>query len=269
MSPIVTQAGDYARLHTSARPFQLFSIGLLIFGSKFCVAIFDRDGVQFSPIRDMWLNLDVFIRVIRRLSCDLSTVNLGQDPTVEMVPEEQAKQRGGVARVTTPHHQPYPTYRITMGRGDRMWYTLGPPIWTSLSLLGRGTAVWRVCDGSNPGMQLVLKNAWRSSDRLPESIIYRSIKGKHPGVANYQFGDDVVFPRSPNLLMSARNLREDGGGDVPTMVLHRLVVASSGRPLWEYASELELLKGIRAALTGECSQASVAVDGPPFQAIDF
>jgi hypothetical protein len=37
----------------------------------------------------------------------------------------------------------------------------------------------------------------------------------------------------------------------PTPVLHRLVLGTVGRPLWEYTSELDLLTGFRAALQGE------------------
>ncbi|GJJ15479.1 hypothetical protein Clacol_009757 [Clathrus columnatus] len=83
---IVSQAADYARLHLTCRPFQLFSIGLLIFGKQFCVAIFDRDGVQFSPIHDLWDNLDILIRIIRRMTHEMSPVDLGQDPNVNILP---------------------------------------------------------------------------------------------------------------------------------------------------------------------------------------
>ncbi|KAF8581843.1 hypothetical protein K439DRAFT_1513110 [Ramaria rubella] len=75
---IVAQSADYARLHMSAKPFQLFTYGLLIFGSKFCVAIYDRDGVLFSPTHDMWHDTSIFVRIIRRFTCDLSDVQLGR-----------------------------------------------------------------------------------------------------------------------------------------------------------------------------------------------
>jgi hypothetical protein len=246
---IVVQAADYARLHMSARPFQLFSVGLLIFGSQFCVAIFDRDGIQFSPIKDMWDDVHAFVRVIRRLACDMSPAQLGQDPTVrilsngEAVPwQKRAKEMG---------LQKFPTYAVTMGTGTRCWYTLGPPIWSSLSLLGRGTAIWRVCDASKPGKSLVLKNAWRSGERLAESIIYQAIHGSHPGVAEYEFGSDVVFPGSDRLI-SVNNLRDTTSNNAitKTPILHRLLIATIGRPLWEYTSDLELLLGIRSALKG-------------------
>lgn len=99
---------------------------------------------------------------------------------------------------------------------------------------------------------MVLKNAWRSSERLPESTIYQSIKGQHAGVADYEFGDDVVLPRNDNCLLSVKNLRDSSSVDEGnTAVLHRLVISTLGRPLWEATSELELLKGIYAALEGK------------------
>lgn len=41
------QSSDHARLHLSARPFCLFSIGLFIYGSGFSVAMFDHKGSMF------------------------------------------------------------------------------------------------------------------------------------------------------------------------------------------------------------------------------
>jgi len=243
---IVTQAADYARLHMSARPFQLFSVGLLIFGSKFCVAIFDRDGIQFSPVKDIWDDVRTFIRVIRRLACDMSPVQLGQDPTIRILTDREAVPWQHKAKEMGL--QSFPIYAVTMGTGSHCWYTLGPPIWSSLSLLGRGTTVWRVCDSSKPDEILVLKNAWRSGERLAESTIYEAIQGTHPGVAEYKFGADVVFPGEDRLI-SVNNLRGDSGiTNMP--ILHRLLIATIGRPLWDYTSDLELLQGVRSALKG-------------------
>ncbi|KAH9943569.1 hypothetical protein B0H21DRAFT_492197 [Amylocystis lapponica] len=254
VKPIVAQAADYARIHLSARPFQLFSIGLLIFGSRFCVGIFDRDGVTFSPTLDMWVDERMFIRVIRRLTCDMSPAELGQDPTVRVLSDAEAGEVRRRAEATGTHLTgavDYPTFVVTMGKGVRCWYTLGAPIWTSLSLLGRGTEVWRVCDSADPNRLLVLKSAWRSSDRLAESTLYEGISGKHPGVADYDVGADVVFPGAGDRVISIKNLRDSSCDDArDTPILHRLLTRTYGRPMWEYDSELELLKGFRAALEG-------------------
>jgi hypothetical protein len=250
---VVCQAADYARLHLSARPFQLFSVGLLIFGSEFCVAIFDRAGVLFSPIYDMWKDIEVFIRVIRSLTCHLSSVELGQDPTVSTLPDQQhaiwRNQTQGLGRATP---KDFPTFVITMGGpSSSSWYTIGLPVWTSVSLLGRGTSVWLVQE-NGAGPVLVLKNTWRSASRVSESMIYGSIHGDHPALAKLHHGSDVLFPGEQQYI-TAHNLRGPALGDkidAEDVFLHRLLLKSRGRPLWEYRSERELLQGIRAALSG-------------------
>ncbi|KIM71242.1 hypothetical protein PILCRDRAFT_758525 [Piloderma croceum F 1598] len=83
--PIVTQSADYARLFMSARPFMLFCVGILIFRTEFCVGIFDRDGIMFSPAYDMFQNTETFIRVVRSLACELSIEEIGFDPTVRVL----------------------------------------------------------------------------------------------------------------------------------------------------------------------------------------
>lgn len=256
---VVCQAADYARLHLSGRPFQLFSVGLLIFGSQFCVAIFDRAGVLFSPIHDMWEDIETFIRVIRSLTCHLSSTELGQDPTVTTLPDNQHEkwrnETKGLGRVAP---KDFPTFVITMGGpSSPSWFTIGLPIWTSVSLLGRGTSIWLVRE-NGAGPVLVLKNTWRSSSRISESMIYGSIEGDHPALAKLHQGQDVLFPGAQQNI-TAFHLR--GAAQVDEIegdaLLHRLLLKSRGRPLWEYRSEKELLQAIRAALSGMCSRPSL------------
>ncbi|THH07610.1 hypothetical protein EW146_g9263 [Bondarzewia mesenterica] len=251
---IVTQAADYARLYMSARPFVLFSFGLLIFGSEFCVGIFDRDGVTFSPKRDMWKNTNDFIRVIRSMACELTTVELGQDPTVYELDSSIAQHPVGQTDKNN-----YPSYVISpVGSDRRQWCTIGCPLWSSLSLFGRGTIVWHVREYANKrlsGPVQVLKTAWRSSKRDSEASIYQTVKGTHPGLAKYLVGGDVRDPRHLGLkeapLITVRHIRlEAFDPSAVTPVLHRLIISTAGRPLWEYSSDLELLKGMRAVLDG-------------------
>lgn len=263
---ILTQSADYARLHMSARPFQLFSVGLLIFGTKFCVAIFDRGGIIFSPVHDIWQDLDVLIRVVRRISCDLSPHELGQDPTVDMlVPEDRLTQHVAALtdkfdistqRFSNKAFPPFPTYKVSFGGTDSTkWVTVGPPIWNSVSLIGRGTSVWRVyrlnIDESVDWTEMyVMKNAWRSSQRDAESDIYRRIIASHPGVARFEHGRDVCFPGPRGRVISVDELRT-GAAQEETQILHRLIISSLGRPLYEYPSEVHLLKALRAAIKGQ------------------
>ncbi|KAF4600603.1 hypothetical protein EYR38_005242 [Pleurotus pulmonarius] len=287
----VVQGADYARLHLSADPFRVFSVGLLIYGFRFMVAIYDQDGVCISDSYHLRNNLDVFIRVIYQLGHGLSDVELGRDPTVEQLHLPEGSQlRKALDDLAEKQGMPtvskdFPSYKITLKTsdiysmdgatkfpetGEATWVTIGPPIWSSLSYLGRGTTVWRVVaiDGSDiprPNEVLILKNAWRRSHRDSESSIYVTLSraigddplGTHrKGIAEFWTGTDVTFPRRSEAI-SVNNLRYLflDGSIIPTPapqtpVLHRLILATQGRALWYCKNLKELLRGMGAALRG-------------------
>ena len=216
----------------SACPFMLLCVGVLFFGTEFCVGIFDRDGVTFSPIYDMFEATDVFFCVARSLACELFIGDLGFDPTVRVLTDEETEELTGQtsAVVSSGDDQP------------REWCTIGSPIWTSLSFLGRATNVWLkeyvIGDNKLPslrGNMMIMKTAWRSSDRTSESDIYLSIEQPNPrGLAEFECGGDVRFPGLAGFPITVRNLR---GGiyhtlrddlDQSTPVLHRLIFCTVG-----------------------------------------
>ncbi|KAF4572390.1 hypothetical protein EYR36_006891 [Pleurotus pulmonarius] len=295
ISEVVCQAADYARLHMSCRPFQLFSVGLLIFGRKFMVGIFDREGVSLSPISDFCdagEGFRTFIRVIRRL-VSLSDIELGSDPTVQPLSPSSglhaAVRELAISRGLSPDFPPYvvlcPREYSTMVNGvtstkweQNSWLTVGPPIWVSLSLIGRGTNIWPVVPLTwNSGKYSIvegaplsiLKNAWRNSERTGEASIYGSLNTPPPGVARFLQGGDARFDSETDIPISVHNLRRQypygawlhrvatnaaanapPGPGTGTTVLHRLILQTIGRPLWHFASYLELLKAFRAAIVG-------------------
>ncbi|KZV73180.1 hypothetical protein PENSPDRAFT_649091 [Peniophora sp. CONT] len=277
------QVVDYARLHLSQRPFLLFSVGLVVFGSSFSLAIVDRDGVIFSPTRDIWGNHELLIRGVRSLGRVASSVTLGEDPTVGRLPPGKslkiASSSSSKARYTIPHG--YPTFLISPIRGDpekRFWLTIGKPLWSSPSLTGRGTWIWRVRavavaattleqyptasklaaaateSGVLASFQLserlyILKNAWRSSKRASEASIYNKIHegGTIPGLATIVCGNDV-YDEGDTEPISCRRLRGIPTVNTPgqtqkstTHVCHRLVLNDIGQPLWEFKDAEELL----------------------------
>ncbi|KAF8072224.1 hypothetical protein FPV67DRAFT_1623110 [Lyophyllum atratum] len=251
---IVAQSAEYARLFMSSKPFMLFCVGILIFGTEFSVGIFDRDGITFSPAYDLFEDTEVFIRVVRSMACNLSIQELGSDPTVTVLDDDETRRLIGI---TDARQVPvYPSAVVTsVGKDSRRWCTIGPPIWTSLSLLGRGTNVWRVWEyveevGKQPcigGNEMVLKTAWRNSAMTPESDIYMSIIQPPEGLAKFECGGDVCFD---GYRITVQNLRGHLVHEIdpPTPVLHRLILDTVGRPLWEYTTDRELLTGFRDAL---------------------
>ncbi|TFY74787.1 hypothetical protein EWM64_g9225 [Hericium alpestre] len=242
---LVVQSADYARLHMSSRPFLLFSVGLLIFGSQFCVGIFDRGGVMLSPVYDMWEDIRLFIAVIRSLA-SVDSQDLGLDPSVRLLGDEDGIRLTGVD---------YPAHIIDPIGIDATtkWCTVGPPLWSSISLLGRGTVIWRVRKYLGQKLsdeEFVMKTAWRSSKRDKESDIYTSIKGHCAGLSRLVTGGDVlVHVGSKTERITVRYLRrESDDPQAETPVLHRLILTPVGRPLWDYRSDTELLQGLLDAL---------------------
>ncbi|KAL0955611.1 hypothetical protein HGRIS_001846 [Hohenbuehelia grisea] len=292
ISEAVCQAADYARLHISSRPFQLFSVGLLIFGLEFMIGIFDRDGVTLSPVYSLDTNLKTFVKVVRRLvSPHLTNIALGRDPTVSQLP--LAHPLYAVIRsaaVTLRASPDFPSFVVSIPkeltkldhgmilreRVEDPWVTIGPPVWVSFSLIGRGTNIWRVARITmesgiwtfvrDSGV-FILKDAWRNSWRTGEAAIYGSLPSHPTGVARFLQGGDVVFPSDKKEVISAYNLRNLPGADIyaeenlqpigpssgdgqPTAVLHRLVLQTIGRPLWDFVNYVELMRAFRAAITG-------------------
>ena len=270
LEPIIVRAVGYARLLMSARPFMLFSVGLLIFGSGFCVARFYRGGVAFSPQLDILKDTKDFIRVVHALTCGLTDTELSQDPTVYELDRATTQRLTGIDNSKlTPSFIVGP---LGEDAHQRSWCTIGDPLWSSFSLLGRGTMVWKVRRyvkkiGLLSGPASILKTTWRTNARSSEASIYEKVMGTHHGLARYIAGGDVRDPR-PDLRKTKANLphnwkqldvitvhhlrAEVFDAFAPNLVLHRLILKSVGRPLWEYSSDLELLKGMRAALEGAC-----------------
>ncbi|KAI0641616.1 hypothetical protein C8Q79DRAFT_988260 [Trametes meyenii] len=240
--PLLTQTANYARLHLSARPFCAFSVSIMIFGNDFCVCIFDRTGGRVSPKFNMWADLDTFIRVIWSMTRRLTDVQLGRDPSVSPAPPDLQSSWDHPAWIINP-----------VGSDPRRWCTVGAPIWSSLSLFGRGTFVWYVREfsptGELSGPVMILKSAWRSSQRDPESSIYQTVRGSHPGLAKFVVGADVVpFPGSLEKVTTHYLRQHPFKSDDKTKVLHRIVIGTTGKPIWMYDTEEQLIDGLISAL---------------------
>ena len=85
------------------------------------------------------------------LTCHLSSVELGQDPTVATLPDQQHEiyMEKPNEKFGSRGTQRFPDVRDY--DDGRSWHTIDLPIWTSVSLLGRGTSVWLVREnGAGP-----------------------------------------------------------------------------------------------------------------------
>lgn len=87
--------------------------------------------------------------------------------------------------------------------------------------------------------------------RTPESDVYQGLPTDHPGVAKFSSGADVQMPNSQLTICVSELRGAEATKDDPT--LHRIFLTSIGTPVWEYTSEVQLVRGIRAAVLGEVS----------------
>ncbi|TDL13723.1 hypothetical protein BD410DRAFT_871902 [Rickenella mellea] len=241
---LTAQAADYGSLILSSRPFHVFAIGMLIFGTKFSVGVFDHAGILFSNEYDInnTDGLNIFVRAVRRLACCMSLDDLGHDPTVKLHQRQ------------TYYQVEYPNFDVSLGgSGDtRYWKTDGRPLWVSNSLFGRATSVWRAT--SAEGARCVLKTAWRDASRRSESDIYALIPKGNLGIAEFLTGDDVRYPLGIARKVDFNNLRKgevtETNDQFRNSVLHRVSIRPVGKPLWRYSSVTEFIEGLLAILNG-------------------
>jgi hypothetical protein len=239
---IITQMADNARILMAARPFLRFCLHIAFCGTNFNLVLFDRNGAVISRTYHFETHIELFIRIIRRLSCEMTAYDLGLDSTV--------RPEGCLGS------NKYPDYLVRIS-GDIWYRTEGVPLWQSTSLLGRGTLVFRAREHSEPNAPLwILKNAWREDGRLRESELYELMQQsdgpfKSPrALAEWVAGGDV--PLHGGRAVTVQGHRAEFGAKVigNGATLHRLVLASRGKSLASYTKLKELLKAAWAIVVG-------------------
>ncbi len=246
----LVQGADYARAILSSRPFQLHVFGIFVSGTNLCVGRFDRRGIILSPEFDMFSASGIrhMVSIILKLTWDMSPVDLGHDPTVSLLDGH------------TYYNETYPRFLVKMSTSvvlSEAWRTVGLPLWSSHSLFGRGTSVWRALKVNLDTAQ-ILKVAWHSKGRENETAIYERIKSafKHSmprGIATPSGGGDVYDP--PGQKVSVFDLRLHPSlcptsGPVTDAILHRVALNDFGRPIWRYRDSAQFLGAILTVVQG-------------------
>ena len=240
---IITQMADNARLLMATRPFLYFCLHITFCGRNFNLVLCDRNGVIISRSYDFKKHLAFFIRIIRRLSREMTAYDLGFDTTVCL--------EGCMGSAD------YPSYLVKIS--DGVWYrTEGVPLWQSTSLIGRGTLVFNAREHSEPNGPLqILKNAWREDGRPKESELYKLVQNSGDAfespkaLAKFVKGGDV--PLHDGRMVTTKGHRLRFGSEVigNGATLHRVVLASRGKSLASYGSLKQLLKAAWVIVVGK------------------
>ena len=239
---IIIQMADNARILMATRPFLRFCVHIAFCGTNFNLALFDRNGVVISRTYHFETHFGLFIRIIRRLSCEMTAYDLGLDTTVR--PEGCL----GAAQ--------YPAYLVKIS--DTAWYrTEGVPLWQSTSLLGRGTLVFRARKHNKPSDPLwILKHAWREDGRLKESELYELMQKPDgpfqspPSLAKWVAGGDVLLDSGQAVTIESHRTQFGSVVIGNGATVHRLILASRGKSLGSYTKLKELLKAAWVIVVG-------------------
>ena len=125
---IITQMAGNPRILMATCPFLRSCLHVSFCGTNFNLVLFDHNGVVISRSYHFRTYLGLFIRIIRRLVCEMTAYDLGLGTTVH--PE-------GCLGSTR-----YPSDLVKVS--DEIWYgTEEVPLWQSTTLLGPGTLVFR------------------------------------------------------------------------------------------------------------------------------
>ncbi|KAJ2914309.1 hypothetical protein MD484_g6089, partial [Candolleomyces efflorescens] len=191
---------------------------------------FDRSGAQSSELVDFHDDPYTFVRLVLGIS-SLDESDIGLDSSIQWT-IENGRKVGGTIRTRGPENQDitYPLAEIE-------------PIVFRGNIRGRSTICWKVKDPAT-GEQLIVKDSWRSEERVSEHKFLQQILGL-PGVVQM-----VNYERDR---CDTKRLR--GFGDaVPegyrNRIETRVVLKAYGKSILEYTSAKQLFCALRDAIAG-------------------
>ncbi|TFK51609.1 hypothetical protein OE88DRAFT_1659734, partial [Heliocybe sulcata] len=258
---------EYATVALNLQP-RCFLLTASIFGSNARIFRWDRSMLMASSVFNYKKEPKPLYQF---LYCVSQYADGGRDPSIsyplETLDEELLKDRYEQAKKAglVPEFQPviiwhYPDDESVLlqvpGQTPKdpteVYLTMGPPLFGSGDLFGRGTRVWlaTLADGSSPDF-VVIKDTWRDANRVAEGEIYQSIEGI-PGVARLGRAVDLDRGEHPDVHATiAKAINPKFSTPQYLERTHcRSIILSIGRPLYLFRSTLELTEAIRSALGG-------------------
>ncbi|KZT18173.1 hypothetical protein NEOLEDRAFT_216095 [Neolentinus lepideus HHB14362 ss-1] len=148
-----------------------------------------------------------------------------------------------------------------------VYVTLGPPIFCSRSIFGRGTRVWLArmvgCPIDKEDVDyVVIKDSWRERALWTEGDAYNAIHGDSNvfGVARILCDYDVVTDLNDKIhrtsgahlngVIDSWGLPRHNEPPFTDLVHHRCILLSVGIPLWRFSSTRILMEAIRDGIIG-------------------
>ncbi|EPQ50482.1 hypothetical protein GLOTRDRAFT_133855 [Gloeophyllum trabeum ATCC 11539] len=280
------QFSHYATVSFKRRP-RCFLCGLGVFGGRARFFRWDRSAVLVSDYFDYNENPEPLWQFLSGFGAK-GYNGSGIDPTIQFqsLPTGQAGllrkkiKRAREKRLISEEAEKLDddtlvalssTIIAPSKSGDKVeqYITIGPPLFTSVALLGRGTCTWLAVpvpgtvenpERSNEDHFVIIKDSWRDPSRRIEGDIYGIIHGPEghvPGVARLRSDVDLVDLPDPNSGMH-RTIAEILNKHYeprkcPPRVHHRCILDSVGIPLSRFSSTRQALEAFYDVVLGhEC-----------------
>ncbi|KAF6760828.1 kinase-like domain-containing protein, partial [Ephemerocybe angulata] len=207
---------------------RLFCRSLLITETQVRLLHCDRSGAYKTTALNINDNPHTFVRLILGLSSTQEAI-LGIDISVQWTIKDGVKVAG--------------TIRTVDGSGKGITYQLrmDRPCVITQAVLGRGTVCWMAKD--RDGKQIIIKDAWRVDEQIPEYTLLERAKGI-PGVVNMiAFEDDR---------MQTKNLRPESfvSDDFYNRTMSRVTMLCYGLPLYQFTSQRQAIAALCDAIQG-------------------
>ncbi|KAJ2936678.1 hypothetical protein H1R20_g423, partial [Candolleomyces eurysporus] len=230
ISDQLVRATIYARQIFIHQPNRRFVRVLVLTEQHVRLFHFDRSGAQYTPLLDFHDNPHTFVRLVLGLS-SLDEFDIGLDASIQWT-TENGRKVGGTVKVRASNNEDI-IYRLAAIQ----------PFFFDGNIRGRSTICWRVRDPITDE-ELIVKDSWRSEDRLSEHIFLQDAVGI-PGVAQ-------MVTCEPDRCYT-KSLR--GLGDVlPTgfrnRIETRIVMKGYGKSIRKYTSAKQLFCALRDAIAG-------------------
>ncbi|KAJ2936680.1 hypothetical protein H1R20_g421, partial [Candolleomyces eurysporus] len=240
VSEQLTQVAIYARQIFIQQPNRRFVRLLVLSAEHLRLFHFDRSGVQYTPYINFHDDPHTFVRLILGLS-SLNESDIGLDSSIQWT-IENGKKIGGTltTRGIDGIEVVYPLLKVD-------------PFFFNGNLRGRATICWTVRDPVS-GEELVVKDSWKSEERLSE-YIYLQDAANIPGVVQM-----VSCEHNRDETKNLRGFRDVSPPSFYNRVETRIVMRAYGKSLKNFTSAMQLLCALRDAIAGKCIQLNDFID---------
>ncbi|RXW20939.1 hypothetical protein EST38_g4920 [Candolleomyces aberdarensis] len=229
MSEQLMRAAIYARQIFIQQPNRRFVRLLALCAEHFRLFHFDRSGIQYTPYINFHDDPHTFVRIILGLSSPDES-DIGLDSSIQWT-IENGRKVGGTLRTCNYDNQEivYPLTNVE-------------PFFFRGCIRGRATICWSVRDPVN-GEELVVKDSWKSGDRLSEHVYLQDAFGT-PGVAQM-----VSCEPERDATKTLRGFSDSPPG-FHNRIETRIVMKTYGTSIRNFTSVMQVLGALRDAIAG-------------------